>query len=350
MPTRLALIGNNTCRLMAYDERPLRPGEVRVRTDFATGKYGTNATFNDNRTLVGWHRDERGLFIPAPADAGFHAVTPERPAGTGTCGMGAITEVGPGVTEWKVGDEVFGGMDISQTNICRGDGLFRRDGLAPADALCVEAASVSFHCLREGDVRLGDTVAIIGLGALGLAAVAMARTAGAGRIIAIDTAPGRRDLALKLGADHAVDARAGDAAAAVHDLVGGPGVDVAIELSGSYPGLATAIRSTRICGTVVAAGFYGGEAQGIWLGREFHHNRLTMVVPHGCGWGHPPRDNPNWDDRRAWSAIAGLIRDRGLPLSRIITHTVALAGSEGVFALLRDQPDTAVKFMVDLRG
>lgn len=349
MPQRLAFVGPATCRLLHYDERPLQAGEVRVRTDFATGKYGTNATFQDGQTLIGWGRDERGLFVPTP-DAGFRAITPESPADTGTCGLGVITEVGPGVSAWKTGDEVFGGMDIRQSNICRADALFRRDGLAPADALCVEAASVAFHSLREGSVRLGDAVAIIGLGALGLAAVAMARTAGAGRIIAVDTSPGRRAMALQLGADHVVDARAGDAAAAVHDLAGGPGVDVAIELSGAYPGLATAIRSTRICGTVVAAGFYGGEAKGLWLGREFHHNRLTLVVPHGCGWGHPPRDCPTWDDQRAWSAIAGLVRDRGLPLGRIITHTLPLAGSEGAFALLRDQPDAAVKFMIDLRG
>lgn len=350
MPKRLAMIGPATCRLMDYEDRPLQAGEIRVRTDFATGKYGTNATYGDGKTLIGWHRDDRGVFVPAPPNAGFHAKTPENPGNTGTCGLGMITEVGPEVAGWKVGDEVFGGMDVRQTNICRANGIFHRDGLAPADALCVEAASVSFHCLREGNVRLGDTVAVIGLGALGLAAVAMARIAGAGKIIAVDTAPGRRDLALTLGADHAIDARAGDAAATVHDLVGGPGVDVAIELSGAYPGLATAIRSTRICGTVVAAGFYGGEAQGMWLGREFHHNRLTMVVPHGCGWGHPPRDNPTWDDNRAWRAIASLVRDRSLPLGKIITHTVPLAQSEGVFALLRDKPDTAVKFMVDLRG
>jgi threonine dehydrogenase-like Zn-dependent dehydrogenase len=348
MPQRLAMIGSAACRLMPYEERPLGPGEVRVRTAFATGKYGTNATLGDGQTIAGWTCDARRLFVPDPA-AGIAIPTPEKPAGSGNCGTGTVSEVGPGVGAWKVGDEVYGPMDIRQTNVCSADWLFARGGLDHPDALCVESAFVAFHCLREGAVRLGDTVAVVGLGPLGLAAVVMARSAGAERIIAVDPSPGRRALALTLGADDAVDGRAGDPAAAVHDLTGGPGVDVAIELSGVYAGLATAIRSTRVCGTVVAAGFYGGESKGLWLGREFHHNRLTLVVPHGCGWGHPPRDLPRWDDQRAWRAI-GSLAGRGMRLGRIITHTVPLARSEGVFALLRDQPDVAVKFAVDLRA
>lgn len=348
MPTRLALIGTNTCKLMSYEDRPLRPGEVRIRTTFATGKYGTNATLGDGRTIAGFTRDARDIFIPDP-DSGIRVPTPERPSGSGNGGTGTICEVGPGVTAWKVGDEVFGGMDISETNICGADGVFPLAGLDPMDALCVDPAFVAFHALREGNVRLGDTVAVVGLGPLGLAAVVMARAAGAERVVAVDLSAGRRALAQALGADHVVDPAAGDAGMAVHDLVGGPGVDVAIELSGAYPGLATAIRATRMCGTVVAGGFYGGEAKGLWLGREFHHNRLTMVVPHGCGWGHPPRDLPRWDDRRAWLAIASLAR-RGMHLGRIITHTLPLAASEGAFTLLRDQPDMAVKFAIDCRA
>ncbi len=85
-----------------------------------------------------------------------------------------------------------------------------------------------FH--RAG-VRLGETVAIIGCGGVGLAAVNGAALAGAGRIIAIDTQPSKRDLARKLGATDVVDAAAGDVAEAVLDLTQG-GVDHAIECIG----------------------------------------------------------------------------------------------------------------------
>ena len=353
MPTRLAFTGPIACSLLPYQDVPLKSGEIRVRTAYATGKYGTNATAGDGQTVAGWKLpDDTRLFTQTTATAS--GPTPDNPHHTGTGGCGTVSEVGPGVTKWKIGDAIYGPMDIRQTNVCNADWVWAMDGLGYTDALAIDAAFVAFHCLREGNVRVGDTVAVVGLGPLGLAAIALAKSAGAERIIAVDPSPGRRALAMTMGADAAVDAKDGDAAKAVHDLTGGPGghgpgVDVAIELSGVYAGLNTAIRATRVTGTVVAGGFYGGETKGIWFGREFHHNRLTMIVPHGCGWGHPARDNPRWDDQRAWSALGALAR-RGSPLGKIITQTVPLAESEGVFTAIRDNPDSAVKFAVDLRA
>ena len=66
-------------------------------------------------------------------------------------------------------------------------------------ALCVEAAFVSFHCVRESHVRYGDAVVIVGLGALGLIAVRIAQQAGAGQVIAIDV--GHDQLHPRLAAD-----------------------------------------------------------------------------------------------------------------------------------------------------
>ena len=86
-----------------------------------------------------------------------------------------------------------------------------------------------FHTAR---VAPGETVAIIGCGGVGLSAVNGAALAGAGRIIAIDTQPGKLALARQLGATDTIDAREGAAAKAVLDLTHG-GVDHAIECIGS---------------------------------------------------------------------------------------------------------------------
>jgi S-(hydroxymethyl)glutathione dehydrogenase/alcohol dehydrogenase len=85
-----------------------------------------------------------------------------------------------------------------------------------------------FH--RAG-VRPGESVAVIGCGGVGLAAINGAALAGAGRIIAIDTQPGKLGLARRLGATDTIDARDGDVTAAVLDLTSG-GVDHAIECIG----------------------------------------------------------------------------------------------------------------------
>jgi threonine dehydrogenase-like Zn-dependent dehydrogenase len=246
----------------------------------------------------------------------------------------------------KIGDRVFGFMDVRETNICREDRLWALGDLDPRLALCVEPAYVAFHCIRESNVRFGETVAVIGLGAIGLLAVRMALAGGAETVFAVDLLPGRRQLAAEWGAHHVLDPKAGDVAAEIHRLIGGPGVDVAIESSGAYPALQTAIRATRMGGTVCSAGFYQGESKGLWLGREWHHNRLTMIVPHGCGWGHWPRDYPLWDEQRAYDCIVSLMRQGRLTAPGLIHPVVSLAEGPEVFRLIENEPDRVIKFAV----
>jgi threonine dehydrogenase-like Zn-dependent dehydrogenase len=245
-----------------------------------------------------------------------------------------------------VGDRVFGLMDVRETNICAEDRLYELGDIDPLLALCIEPAYVAFHSVREGQVRYGDQVAVIGLGALGLLAVRMARLSGAETLFALDPLPGRRTLASEYGADYVLNPTVGDAALEIHRLTDGKGVDVAIELAGAYPALGLATRSVRVGGTVCSAGFYQREAHGMWLGREWHHNRLTMLVPHGCGWGHPPRDYPRWDGGRAYATIASMMRKGRLTAPGLITPVVSLDEGPDVWQMIRDDPSKVVKYAI----
>jgi threonine dehydrogenase-like Zn-dependent dehydrogenase len=162
----------------------------------------------------------------------------------------------------------------------------------------------------------------------------------------VDVLPGRRAWAAQNGADQVFDPSEGDVAAEMHRVTGGAGVDVAIELAGVYPALNTAIRSTRVGGTVCSAGFYQGEAHGLWLGREWHHNRLTMVVPHGCGWGHHPRDYPRWDEERAYDTIVRMMRKGKLTAPGLIAPVVSIENGPEVFEWIRSEPDRVLKYAV----
>jgi len=320
----------------------LQPHQVLVKTEWASGKHGTTTAMFDGGAFRGQRFDqEMRLFVEA------EEVRWEwRPGKSGTSGVGTIVEVGPEVTRWKVGDRVFGLMDIRETNICQEDMLWELGSIGPTLALCIEPAYVAFHCIRESQVRYGDSVAVIGLGALGLLTVRMAAQAGAETIFAVDPLPNRRKWAARNGADHVFDPKDGDVALEIHRLTGGKGVDVAIELSGTYPALQMAIRSVRVCGTICSAGFYQREAHSLWLGREWHHNRLTMIVPHGCGWGHPPRDYPRWDEKRAYDCIARMMRQGKLTAPGLIQPIVSLEEGPEVFRLMRDEPDKVIKYAV----
>jgi threonine dehydrogenase-like Zn-dependent dehydrogenase len=344
MPRRLAITAAHKVELIEYEDRALGDHEVLVKTQIASGKHGTTVAGFDHINFVGQRFDpEMRIFTEAPpAPQGRRS----EPAGTGTAGVGVVQQLGKDVARWAIGDRVFGYMDVRETNICREEALWPLGDLDPKLALCAEPAYVAIHCLRESPVRYGDKVAVVGLGAIGLLAVRMLAEAGAEQVFAVDPLPNRRNWAAANGATHVLDPGAGDAALEIHKLSGGPGVDVAIEVSGSYAALQTAIRATRITGTVCAAGFYQGEARGLWLGREMHHNRLTVVVPHGCGWGHLPRDYPRWDERRAYDAIVSLMRQGKLTAPGLIDPVVTIDQGPEVFRLIEDEPDKVTKFAV----
>ncbi len=344
MPRRLAITGPHKVEVLEYDDPPLKADQVLIKTDIASGKHGTTVAGFDGLNFRGQNFDQKmRLFVEAeePSKPGEF-----RPHGTGTTGVGTVAEVGSEVTRWKVGDRVLGLMDIRETNIRGENDLWELGDIDPQMALCIEPAYVAFHSIRESQVRFGDRVAVIGLGALGLLAVRMALQGGAETVFAVDPLPRRREWAKQNGADHVLDPTKVDAALEIHRLAGGPGVDVAIDLSGVYPALHTAIRSVRVGGTVCSAGFYQGEANDMWLGREWHHNRITIVVPHGCGWGHTPRDYPGWDARRAYDCIVSMIRKGRLTAPGLIYPIVQIEEGPEVFRLIENEPDQVIKYAV----
>jgi threonine dehydrogenase-like Zn-dependent dehydrogenase len=94
------------------------------------------------------------------------------------------------------------------------------------------------------------------------------------------------------------------------------------------------MRSVRVGGTVVAAGFYaGGE---LALGEEFHHNRLTLVSSMG-GWASPPRE-PRWPRSRARGLAADILAAGKLRTDELITHRFRLADAPSVYELIDRRP------------
>ena len=107
--------------------------------------------------------------------------------------------------------------------------------------------------LNSASIAPGSSVAVIGLGGVGLAALQGARIAGAGRLIAIDTVPWKLDLARKLGASDVVNAKEADAVAAVHELTGG-GVETSFECIGTAPTIQQSVAMLQKGGTAVMVG------------------------------------------------------------------------------------------------
>ncbi|SEE11854.1 S-(hydroxymethyl)mycothiol dehydrogenase [Arthrobacter alpinus] len=108
--------------------------------------------------------------------------------------------------------------------------------------------------INTGGVKRGDSVAVIGCGGVGSAAIAGAALAGATTIIAVDRDPKKLVAALALGATHTVDSSSADAVVAIQDLTGGFGADVVIDAVGRPETYKQAFYARDLAGTVVLVG------------------------------------------------------------------------------------------------
>jgi alcohol dehydrogenase len=112
----------------------------------------------------------------------------------------------------------------------------------------------------NGHVQPGDTVAVVGAGPIGLSAITGAKLFSPGRVIAIDMADARLDMAKQFGADVTINNGDEDAVALIHDLTGGLGIDVAIEAVGVPATFELCTELVRPGGHVANIGVHGKPA------------------------------------------------------------------------------------------
>jgi len=123
-------------------------------------------------------------------------------------------------------------------------------------AAMAQPCAVALHALARGGIAIDQTVALFGVGSIGnlLLAALQAQAAGGQRVIAIDVEQGRLATAKRLGAFSQIDARADDPVAAIGEVTGGRGVDVAIDATGVPETIAQALASVRRGGRLLQVG------------------------------------------------------------------------------------------------
>ncbi len=141
------------------------------------------------------------------------------------------------------------------------------------------------HIIERSRIGLGDTVVVQGAGAVGMSAAALARKAGAGRVIVIGAPQSRLDLSRQMGADDVIDidtTSAEERLAQVMSMTGGIGADVVIEAAGSARAFEEGLLLARNGGAYVIAGHYTNVGDSVINAHE-HINRKHLDI-RGC-WG-----------------------------------------------------------------
>ncbi|VTU32404.1 zinc-dependent alcohol dehydrogenase [Variovorax sp. RA8] len=159
------------------------------------------------------------------------------------------------------------------------------EGLTPARAVLAANMETAVNALWDAAPRIGDRVAVVGAGVVGLLAAWLAGRVPGCEVELIDTNTERRAVAERLGLVFASPQRAR------------PDADLVIHASGNAEGLATALRLAAFEATVLEMSWYGRQAVTLPLGEAFHSRRLTLrssqvghvALPQRARWSHGRR-------------------------------------------------------------
>ncbi len=338
MPRALIAPAAEQVAFQEYASRPLAQGQVRVKSLYAAAKHGTEMS------LFKGYAGPRGRFDSARRIFDYQGEGVQYPVPLGNMGVGEVVELGPGVTRLAEGDRVFDYGPFREEHVW--PETARR---LPADipwqaAVCLDPADFALGAVRDGHVRIGDSVAVSGLGAIGLIAVQFCRLAGAHPIIALDPLANRRTVARACGADLVLDPTQCDAGAEIKQATAHRGADVIIEYSGHPAAMQQALRGVAYQGTIVAGAYPGAWTTGLDLGAEAHMNRPHIVFSRANSEPNP--DHPNWDNARIYDVCWRLLAAGLVDCRPIVQPIVSFDDLLEAYPQIATQPEANIKLGV----
>ena len=272
----------------------------------------------------------------------------------GYSASGIVEAVGDGVTRFRVGDRVAsGGEGANHAEVSSvPENLVVRvpDEVSLEHAAYSTIAAIAIQGVRQADLRLGESCAVIGLGLLGQLTVQMLKAAGV-KAAGIDINPDMVELAGKSGADIAFARGSGDEEQAIIDFSDGYGVDAVIITAGSSS-LDPVELAGRLCrrkGRVVIVGAVPtGFSRDNYYKKELE---LRMATSYGPGRYDPNyeekgQDYPigyvRWTENRNMQAFLQLVAGGKIDLSFLTTHEFEFEKAPGAYQMIVDRSETYV--------
>lgn len=357
MKTIVQSYGKGVLEIADVPVPALQPGGILVRNRASLISAGTERLMVDlaKKSLLGKARDRpdlvRRVFDKWRRDglaATLETVRSrlDNPTPLGYSCAGTVMDVGEGVDNFRVGDLVA----------CAGAGYANHaevvavpkhlavrvpEGVSPEAACFTTVGAIALQGLRLASIELGETVAVIGLGLVGLLGAQLARAAGC-RVVGMDKDPARCRLALELGIDHVVD-RGGELERRCRELTGGHGVDkviIAASTKSNEP-IALAGEVARGQGTVAVVGAVGMDIPR----KPYYDKELVLRVSRSYGAGrYDPeyeekgRDYPigyvRWTENRNMQAFIDQLATGRIVTEPLVTHRFPIAEATEAYELL----------------
>lgn len=278
---------------------------------------------------------------------------------------GHIVALGEGVSDrWKIGNKALvlpytscgkcSSCRQGRSNACRDNqtlGVQRDGGLVELIAVpevklmtsakldyhelaMVEPLTVGFHAVDRGRVTEGDSVLVLGCGAIGLGAIAGAAERGA-RVIAVDIADAKLDLAKQAGASEIIHSGEVDPGQALLGLTDGEGVRVVIEAIGLPQTFRLAVEWACFAGRIVYIGYAKAPVE--YDTKYFVQKELDILGSRNA----TPKD---------FEAVIEMLENKRFPVEATLTRTVPLAGAGEALAAWAASPNLVTKIQISLEN
>lgn len=208
------------------------------------------------------------------------------------------------------------------------------DDLTLTQAAFLPNMETAVNLVMDGQPVIGERVAVVGLGVVGLLTVALLARFPLTHLLAVDPLPQRRSLAIALGAHAAIAPDAGADSSAS---------DLTYEVSGAPMALNTALALTGYAGRIVIGSWYGAKQAPIDLGGAFHRSRIRLLAsqvstldPHWLG---------RWDKARRLNVAWAMLRQ--IDVTALITHRLPVAQAPEAYRLLDQTPHQALQVLFE---
>lgn len=313
--------------LKPFDVPQPGAGEVLIENEFTVISAGT----------------ERANLMNLPNTSGGFPYYP------GYCGIGRVIAAGDGVESPGVGARIlinFPGHRSHVTHTAADLTVIEDDSIDSLDAALVAIGIMGLQGVRKLRLELGESAMVIGLGLLGMFAAQLARIDGAIPVIVSDCNATRRDLALALGAEHALAPDEENLAEKVLELTGGRGVDGIVEVTGAAAALQQALDCVAFRGRVSLLGCTRVSDAQIDFYQYVHRRGVSLIGAHNTVRPQVDSAPGYWTRKDDYRTLFALIAAGRLQVRPFISEIVSPDRAPEIYTRLAEDkhPPLGVAF------
>jgi len=320
-----------TAELLQIETNPLKANDVMVKMEYTVVSGGT-----ERANILGMQNAGGDCF----------------PKSLGYCGVGQVIEIGEKVENTAVGDRVlvYHGKHTDYNVVPESDVTkVEDDAIDSLYAAFVIIASMGLGGVRKLEVELGESAMVMGLGLLGMFSVQFLRLSGANPVIAVDLNEERRNLALKLGADYALDPSDEDFVKKVKEITKGKGVNACVEVTGVSAAMKQALECASWMGRISLLGCTRISDCAIDYYTQVHRPGIKLIGAHNFVRPKVESYPHHWTHQDDCKAILDLIAAGRIQVEPIVSRIVSPEDCTEIYNQLCDDPAFPMGTVFDWR-